>query len=222
MLPGIEVFSADGSASTVTNERGQYVLSMRLPPGGALLTTRRIGWAPSYRTVMRQDGATVEWSPVLASTTVLAERVVRATGVPEMLKSWRYNDFFTHRARGVGQFFMMEEIWNSISLGDVLNHGRGIRVSFSYGNKISRIVVPSCIGGDLGVFVNGNDETAINELKVVTPAGVEVPGENTAAAVLERFVTSAIVAMELYTGHLQIPPEYANPKYCAVIALWTR
>ncbi len=38
---------------------------------------------------------------------------------------------------------------------------------------------------------------------------------------MSEITVGEIAAMELFRGH-QIPAEYQNPMYCAVIALWSR
>ncbi len=226
-IPGIEVFSADGSASTLTDERGAYRLAMRVLPGGALITTRRLGWAPVFRKVSQGEGSPLEWNPQLKSTTVLATELVRSTAVPEILRSWRYNDFNSRRARGDGQFFAAQEIWSAISLGDLINRGRGMRAVFMFGNRLRKIVVPSCLAFDstVGVYVDGIEQTGGVELLPADPEMREkLRGMNSdnAVDVMTRYVNSAVVGMEIYVGRSEIPAEYANPRYCAVIGLWLR
>lgn len=215
-LAGIDVFSADGAATTTTNDRGEYRLAVPLPPGGALITTQRLGWVPAFHKVSREDTASASWSPRLKSTAVLATRFVRAAGIPDALQSFRYDGFLARRARGVGQFFMAEEIWSATSLGDVLNRARGISAHFTYGSNLKEIRVPSCpkAAAAVGVFVDGVDQTGI-----VGNDGGEL---NAALYVLPRYVNSAVVGMEIYIGRTQLPGEFADPRYCAVIALWTR
>ena len=221
-LAGIEVYSADGAAATETNARGEYQFIVPMPPGGALLTTRRLGWAPEFHKVSVRNGATAQWNPVLRATTVLATQLVRAAGVPEALRSPRYDGFLTRRARGVGQFFMAEEIWSAVSLGDMLNRARGIRAFFNYGSNLSKIYVPSCpiFASDVGVYVDGVDQTGRLDL-----GGIQEPSggfPSAAVNVLTRYVNAAIVGMEIYIGRTQLPPEFADPRYCASIVLWTR
>ncbi len=224
-IAGIEVYSADGSGSALTNDAGAYQLAVAMPPGGALLTTRRIGWGPQFHTVTEQDGRAVTWNPVLKSTTVLAKQLVIGTGVPELLRSSRYEGFLARRARGVGQFFMTEEIWSAVSLGDVLNRARGFHAYFKFGNRLREIRVPSCgFNQTVAVFVDGTHETGIQEFKINDPSLNEAQqneNQNTAVNVLARYVNSAIVGMELYRG-IEKPPEFADPRFCAVIVLWTR
>lgn len=224
LLPGIDVYTADGASWTVTDARGEYQLAVPMPSGGALITTRRLGWAPAFRIVNGRTPEPLEWNPVLKSTTVLATQFVRAAGLPEALKSTRYDDFLARRARGVGQFFMAEEIWSSVSLGDVLNHARGINARMTSGSNITSISVPSCPKSQalswIGVFVDGVDQTSMGTLGTAPEANMR--GVNAAESVLARYVSAAIVGMEIYIGRTQMPGEFADPRYCAVIALWTR
>ncbi len=224
LLAGIDVYTADGAVFTVTNAQGEYSLAVPMPPGGALITTRRLGWTPAFRILSRQTSDVIEWNPVLRSTTVLATQFVRAAGIPEALQSPRYNDFLARRARGVGQFFMADEIWAAQSLGDVLNRARGIRAQFLFGSNISSISVPTCPKGAftaaIGVFVDGIDQTGI----VDNGDGLEANMRSSSAAesVIARYVNSAIVGMEIFIGRTQLPAEFGGPRYCAVISLWTR
>jgi hypothetical protein len=222
LLVGIDVYTADGAVFTVTNAQGEYTLAVPMPPGGALIATRRLGWAPQFRKLSDADGAQVQWSPQLESTTVLATQFVRAAGIPDALQAPRYDNFLARRARGVGQFFMAEEIWSAISLGDVLNRARGFRARFTYGNNLSDIHIPSCTvgAGGIGVFVDGYDQTGIIDFG--SARDVNGNKSNAAVNVLTRYVNAAIVGMELYVGRTQLPPEFADPRYCAVISLWTR
>jgi hypothetical protein len=224
-IRGIEVYSADGSASTLTNDVGAYQLAVAMPPSGALLTTRRIGWGPQFHTVTEQDGRAVTWNPVLRSTTLLAKQLVIGTGVPDLLRSLKYEGFLARRARGVGQFFMTEEIWSAVSLGDVLNRAQGFHAYYKFGNRLREIRVPSCgFNQSVAVFVDGTHETGIQEFKINDPSLNEAQqneNQNTAVNVLARYVNSAIVGMELYRG-IENPPEFADPRFCAVIVLWTR
>lgn len=216
LLAGIEVYTADGAVSTMTNSRGEYRLAVPMPPGGALITTRRLGWEPEFHKVSREDREPVHWSPTLKSTTVLATRFVRAAGIHDALQSRRYDGFLARRARGVGQFFMAEEIWSAVSLGDMLNRARGIRAIFTFGSRMSEIRVPSCskFAEAVGVFVDGIDQTGMYDA-----SGGD---DSEAVNVLTRYVNAAIVGMEMYIGRTQMPGEFADPRYCAVIALWTR
>jgi hypothetical protein len=224
VLAGVEVYTPNGTASAVTDERGEYELAVPTPAEGALISTRRIGWSPAFRILTRANTKPVEWSPVLKSLTVLATQFVRAAGIPDALQSPRYDAFLARRARGIGQFFMADEIWVATSLGDVLNRARGIRAKFSFGSNITSISVPSCPVGPLtstiGVFVDGIDQTGF----LSTGLTREANGRSSSAAesVLARYVTTAIVGMEIYIGRAQLPAEYGDPKYCAVISLWTR
>ncbi len=222
-LAGIDVYTADGAVFTVTDANGEYALAVPMPPGGALIATRRLGWAPQFRKVSEKEIAPVQWNPRLKSVTVLATQFVRAAGIHEALQASRYDAFLARRARGVGQFFMAEEIWSSVSLGDVLNHARGITARFSFGSNINSISVPSCpkspLSSAIGVFVDG-----INQTSMASRGAPEanLRGANEAESVLARYVNSAIVGMEIYIGRTQLPPEFADPRYCAVISLWTR
>ncbi len=226
-LAGIEVYSADGSVSTLTNDRGEYRFTVPMPPGGALITTRRLGWSPVFRKVTDADGSTIEWNPQLKSTTVLATELVRATAVHEALRSWRYNDFNERRVKGLGQYYTPEDIWSAISLGDLLNRGHGIRAIFMYGNRLRKLEVPSCLAFDqtVGVYVDGVEQTGGIELVSADPEmRAKMAGMNSdkAVDVLMRYVNSAVVGMEVYVGRSRMPAEYANPRYCAVIGLWLR
>jgi hypothetical protein len=223
VLAGIDVYTADGAVWTVTDARGAYQLAVPLPPGGALITTRRIGWSPAFRILRGPASESVEWSPVLKATTVLAQQFVRAAGVPDALQSPRYDGFLARRARGIGQFFMAEEIWSAVSLGDVLNHARGITARFSFGSNINSISVPSCpkseLASRIGVFVDGVNQTSMPSFGAPE---ANLRGSNEPESVLARYVSAAIVGMEIFIGRTQLPPEFADPGYCAVISIWTR
>ena len=226
-LAGIEVFTADGSASTTSDARGAYRLAITIPPNGTLVTTRRLGWAPEFRKVLREEGNTIEWSPELESTAVLATQLVRATGLPDELRSFRYNDLLVRRSKGIGQFFIGEEIWSAVSIGDVINRARGIRARFTHGSNLSGFVVPSCppTAGAVGVFINGIDETGLSTLQRLDVGAqtVSIAGStNPAAQALSNYVTSAIIGIEIFIGRTQLPAEFGDPRYCAVISLWTR
>ncbi len=222
-MAGIDVYTADGAVFTVTDAKGEYSLAVPMPPGGALVATRRLGWAPQFRKVSENEIAPVRWNPRLKSVTILATQFVRAAGIHEALQSPRYDGFLARRARGIGQFFMAEEIWSAISLGDVLNRARGINARFSFGSNINSISVPSCPKGALtsriGVFVDGVNQTSMPSFGAPE---ANLRGSNEPESVLARYVSAAIVGMEIFIGRTQLPPEFADPRYCAVISIWTR
>lgn len=212
-LQGVEVFAADGSPPAKSGTDGRYRLPLGVTAAGALITVRRLGSIPVYRVILTADGADIAWDLNLKSAQVLAKRIVRANSLHPALQSFRFDDFLERRERGVGQFFVAEEIWATTSMGDLINHASGISATFTYGNRIRDIRVPRCGPADnlVGVYLNGFE---------ASNTGLDTT--QTAQLVLSTLMPSAVVAVEIFRGRTEIPPEYMKPQYCAVIGVWTR
>jgi hypothetical protein len=200
-----------------TDSTGRFVIQVAAGGGGTVLTVRALGYAPAFRTVRATADSAIFWEPRLRSVQMLAERVVRETGLPQELSSWRYDEMMARRARGVGYFMIGQEIWSSFAIGDALARVPGVRVKMRYGHTIDNIVMPRCSmqkisatsiapANKIGVWVNGFEQTQNQE----------------AEDVLGEFTAVSVVAMEVYRGMSEIPGEFASSRYCGVISLWTR
>jgi hypothetical protein len=118
--------SPDGN-DTRTDSTGRFLIQVAAGGGGTVLTVRALGYAPAFRTVRAMADSAIFWEPRLRSVQLLAERVVRETGLPQELSSWRYDEMMARRAKGVGYFMIGQEIWSSNSLGDALARVPGVR-----------------------------------------------------------------------------------------------
>ena len=216
-LRDAQILASPAGTDTRADSSGRFVL--RVPPGASttLLTARAIGYAPVYRVVVATGDTGISWEPRLRSVQQLAERIVRAAGLPARLSSWRYDEMMARRAKGRGYFMLGEEIWSSTAIGDAIARVPGVRVRMGHTNNIELIVMARCSRqkisdrflapeGRIGVWVNGYEQTQAL----------------TAELVLADIGINEVIAMEVYRGMSEMPAEYASARYCGVISVWTR
>jgi hypothetical protein len=151
-------------------------------------------------------------------------------------------------ARGIGQFLIGEQLWQTSDLGAALGRVPGLEVYGGRAGTIQRIgalrcnrgVEQSFDAGRIGVFVNGVDQTSRFGLigglggsggeDQRAMAGDEAANRRAAPRqsyvraeeVLSEFRVGELSAVEVYRGRGEIPGVFANPDYCAVISVWTR
>lgn len=235
-LPNVEVTALTGDRVVRSDSLGRF----RFPltgTGGAVVLARAMGYAAAFHTVVPDSTASLVWNPRLRSVQQLAAQLVKASGLPIRLASWRYDDFMARRAKGVGKFLVADEIWNTTSLGDALNRVPGVTVvlgqvfSQSKGrgvigraNAIERIRMLRCNSGPapssgrIGVFIDGFERTSLSAVA----DGGESDASLTAEQLLSELNVADIIGIEVYRGITEIPAEFANAAYCGVIALWSR
>ncbi|MCU0635154.1 MAG: Plug and carboxypeptidase regulatory-like domain-containing protein, partial [Gemmatimonadaceae bacterium] len=223
-LPDVELTTLTDDRVVRTDSSGRYRLPVRTSAPTVVLA-RAMGYAAAYHTVVPDRDSTTAWSPRLRSVQQLAARLVKASGLPIRLASWRYDDFMARRARGIGKFLLADEIWSSTSIGDALNRVPGVNVRMGLANAMRSVSVLRCNNGPyagrgrVGVYVDGFERTS---LPTLASASVRSDNIDPAAAILSEFVVADVIGIEIYRGITEIPADFANPAYCAVISLWTR
>jgi hypothetical protein len=221
-LANVEILSAPDDQRIRTDSLGRYALTV-VGNGAVLLTARAMGFAPAYHAVAPTSDSVSVWDPRLRSIQQLAARTVRASGMPFGLSSWRYDDVLARRAKGVGKFLVGDEIWSTTGVGDALNRVPGITVIMGPGGLINKIRMVRCNNaqvsdGRIGLFVDGFERTSQSSIVQQGSASTTL----TAEQLLSELQVREIMAIEVYRGRGEIPAEFANPRYCAVIALWMR
>jgi hypothetical protein len=226
-LRDVEIVSTSDVEPVRTDSLGRYAL--RLPSDRAtVLTARLIGFAPAYRTIAAGADEHARWMPRLRSVQQLAARTVRESGLPFGMGAWRFDDVLARRARGIGKFLVGEEIWSATLMGDVLQRVPGVHVYMGANNNIAKIRMLRCnrqsfqvADGEIGVYVNGFERTSMSGIASTGGAAFR-PATLTAEELLSDFQPGELMAVEVYRGRGEIPGEFANPRYCAVISVWTR
>jgi hypothetical protein len=246
-VPDAEVVDALDDLLTRTDSTGAFRLDVPSTTRAVLLSVRRLGFAPVYRTVPAGIDD-VLWNPVLKSVQRLAAAQVRASAMPAGVPPRVIDELGERYAKGVGQFLLGEQLWQTSDLGAALGRVPGIEVYAGRAGTISRLAALRCNrdtgrsfdGGRIGVFVNGTDQTSRYGLigglgggtsddqramsveeavnRRAAPRQVFVSAEE----VLSEFRVGELSAVEVYRGRGEIPGVFANPDYCAVISLWTR
>ncbi|MCU0649795.1 MAG: hypothetical protein MUF00_17530 [Gemmatimonadaceae bacterium] len=247
-LPNVEIVASLDDRVARTDSSGSYRLFIPITARGVLLAVRTLGYAPLYRAIAATRDTAIRWDPVLRSVQQLAARTVRASGVPGALASARFDDLFARYAKGRGNYLIGEDLWRTTDLGDALGRVPGVEVYGGAGTGIRRIGMLRCNKGieqtfssasRVGVFVNGFDQT--NRFTLGGGADLQLEDQRamsreattqqearmrqayvTAEEVLSEFRVGELAAVEIYRGRGEIPGVFANPDYCAVIALWTR
>jgi hypothetical protein len=243
-----EVVDALGDLAVHTDSSGAYVLSLPSSARSVLLTARRIGYAPVYRTVVVGTDSAVVWHPVLRSVQRLAAAQVRASAMPAGVPPRVVDELSDRYARGMGHFLLGDALWQTSDLGAALGRVPGLEVYAGRAGNISRIGAVRCNRGAeqafdtgrIGVFVNGVDQTGRYGL-IGGLGGGSAEDQRTmsdqesanrraaprqayvrAEEVLSEFRVGELSAVEVYRGRGEIPGVFANPDYCAVISVWTR
>jgi hypothetical protein len=152
--------------------------------------------------------------------------LVKSSGLPIRLASGRYDDFMARRAKGRGKYLLADEIWSTTSIGDALNRVPGVNVRMGRGGSISTVKMLRCNDGPLpgrgqvGVYVDGFERTSLpNITNGALGAGDD---KDPAAVVLSDFLAADVIGIEIYRGISEMPAEFANSRYCAIVAIWTR
>ncbi|MCU0635155.1 MAG: carboxypeptidase-like regulatory domain-containing protein [Gemmatimonadaceae bacterium] len=247
-VANVEVVASLDDRATRTDSAGSFRLTVPTSARGTLLAVRLLGYAPLYRTIASARDTLVRWDPVLASVQQLAARTVRASGAPKGLASARFDDLFTRFGKGRGHFLIGDDLWRTASLVDALGRVPGVEVFGGAGMAIRRIGMARCNKGiestfasasRVGVFIDGTDQT--NRFTLGGGAGVQLEDQRamsreasserearmrqpyvSAEEVLSELRVGELAAMEVYRGRSEIPGVFANPDYCAVVAVWTR
>ncbi|MCU0649794.1 MAG: carboxypeptidase-like regulatory domain-containing protein, partial [Gemmatimonadaceae bacterium] len=225
-LADIEVAPVDArvDASVRTDSAGRFTLGLPADRAGLIVVARGVGYAAAYRTVDPARHTILAWDPQLRSVQQLATKIIRASGLPSVLNSWQYDNFLARREKGVGKFLVGEEIWSSTSVGEALNRVPGVNVRIASANRIDRLTELRCnsggMSGQIGVYVNGFERTSLPGIANSSERGR--PGQGPAELTLQEFLVADVVGLEIYRGITEIPADFANPAYCAVIAVWTR
>jgi hypothetical protein len=243
-----EVVDALGDLVVRTDSSGAYLLSVPTRARSVLLTVRRLGYAPVYRTVVVRSDTAVVWHPVLRSVQRLAAAQVRASAMPAGVPARVIDELGDRYARGVGQFLLGEALWQTSDLGAALGRVPGLEVYAGRAGNISRIGALRCNRGAeqafdtgrIGVFVNGVDQTgrygligglggaaaedqrSMSEEESANRRAAPRQAYVRAEEVLSEFRVGELSAVEVYRGRGEIPGVFANPDYCAVISVWTR
>ncbi len=198
--------------ATVTGVDGAFQVA-QVPAGRETLEVRMVGYTPKLMPVDIAAGATLHVSLVLEP--LVLETV---TVTADAAFSPGMGGFEERRARGTGRFFTREDIerMQPRLVTDVLRRVPGMQIQTgsgpfggsqtaqtgrSVGNSGSR----TC---PIVYYVNG----------VPFPLSNDIP--------INHYVTpDEVVAIEVYTGTSQIPPQFNSSMYnppCGVVVIWTR
>jgi hypothetical protein len=247
-VAGAEVVAALEERETRTDSAGVFRLSVPANARGVLLTVRALGFAPQYRTIATAADTVVIWHPVLRSVQRLAAQRVEAAALPAGVPGRVSDEVGPRYARGIGQFLIGEQLWQTSDLGAALGRVPGLEVYGGRAGTIQRIgalrcnrgVEQSFEAGRIGVFVNGVDQTsrfgligglggsggedqrAMAEDEAANRRAAPRQSYVRAEEVLSEFRVGELSAIEVYRGRGEIPGVFANPDYCAVISVWTR
>jgi hypothetical protein len=186
-----------------------------VPSGAQRVEIKMIGYAKTEQQVDVQAGKTKQLEVVLAT------EAIRVTGVetraaPNVNPQLR--GFEERKARGVGKFFTRDEIarMQPRLFTDILRRVPGMQISSATGSSgPTSSVQTQRTAGVMGnrpcpilFFVNG----------APFPLARDAP--------INQFISAdEVVAVEVYTGTSQIPPQFNSAMYdarCGVVVIWTR
>jgi hypothetical protein len=199
------VRNSAGARTASSAEDGRFVLN--LTPADWRIEMRAIGFKPWSGTIRLKPGDTTSF---VAMMEVLPPQTLDAVTVRASLSN--LEGFEERRARGPGTFFTREDMrkMQPRVFTDVLRRAPGI---FLRG-------VPTGFGEQLTAMSSRTRPCPV--AYVLNGSPLTMPHE---MAVDSYIVASDVIAVEVYAGSSQIPPQFnasAGTARCGVIVIWTR
>jgi hypothetical protein len=202
-LPGARVVMATSGFGAITDETGNFRID-KVPAGFVdTIKVSRIGYASQGVPLKLQAGATTH-AVFMLSETVLQVAELHVDVKPSALRD-PLNDFKRDRKTGMGYFVtpkMIEEI-NPSYTTDILRRVPGVTV---------------------GAQVNGKSEIHVVHSNLNCYPTLYLDGILWPRHYLEELPPRSILAMEVYRGTSEIPPQYmgyGRPD-CGVIVVWIK
>jgi hypothetical protein len=214
-LPQARIRVAGTDPTVLSGKDGQFQLG-RVTPGHLVLEVRLLGYVAALRALDVGAGETLHVNVVLASAPIPLKAVEVEVEGARILPAMRA--FEQRRAHGNGHFFTRQEIARIQPrvITDVLRRVPGVQIqpvngAFGSNDMVRMDRTTGVMGGrpcPVLFYVNG------------TP--FPVTGD---FSINQYVVPEDVIAIEVYAGMSQIPPEFQasllNAR-CGVIAIWTR
>ncbi|MGH7561853.1 MAG: carboxypeptidase regulatory-like domain-containing protein [Gemmatimonadales bacterium] len=218
-IAGVEVLVERSEHRAVTDDSGRYLVG-NLPTGRRVVLFRAIGYRPDRQWVNLPQGDTL-WTNATLVPSVLHLDPVVVTAEQPGSRGVGLEGFEERRRHGFGKFLDSADLRRAehVRLGDVIGRAGGLEV-LRHGSR-TVIAVSRRRVGPLGercpasIWVDG-----VQFYRSPGPpigASVEAPNLNDIMDVAQ------LVAVEVYSGSGEVPPEYGGASAaCGVILLWTR
>jgi len=215
-LPQARIRIAGTDPTVLSGKDGQFQLGS-VTPGHLVLEVRLLGYVAALRALDMGAGETLHVNVVLASAPIPLKAVeVEAEPARRLLPAMRA--FEQRRAHGNGHYFNRQEIARIQPrvITDVLRRVPGVQIqpvngAFGSNDMVRMARTTGVMGGrpcPVLFYVNGTPFPVTGDLSIN-----------------QYVVPEDVIAIEVYAGMSQIPPEFqANllNARCGVIAIWTR
>jgi hypothetical protein len=188
-----------------TNDSGGFRM-INLPSGPAVVTLRRMGFAPASADVRMRSGRT---DSLVFSLTALATTLagVLVEDEYEARSHKLLAGFWERRSRGFGYFLTRDEIEKreAHEFADLARMAPSVTVGTRNGRRVIR-------------FNHGGGARDCPPQYVVDGMRIENGSP-------DEFVPQDVEAIEFYSGPATIPPQFAprfNSYTCGAVVIWTR
>ncbi len=207
-LRDVEIALTPGDWLVRTDSVGQFRI-IGVNPGRYLLVARRIGLESVFKTIEVPDGRALRMklsmfsiAQELATITVSGRRVTYPI---------RLSEPYARMARGTGSYFTREQIDSlfPLDLKSLLVRLPGVRIAWS-SIAFVRCQELGKANQRLQVYIDG-----------VRMTKYELPPPITASEVLRDISPASVQLMEVYTGSVRVPADYAMDA-CGVVLIWTK